>query len=179
MVWRRQSTTCLCLSSNTPFCCNKRVAQCTAYKMWQHLMVWSCSSSHMLDAMERWWKAMRDAILRVVLCRGERSVLRTTCVEAGTFSTWKCRNLVGTRGNLVGSSFLRIRQIVFRLVVLLLRHTTPIRSCHPGPGDDTLRELNCMRKILRFSYFYRDSPRKILKKGHAGAFRAGSHSGLF
>ena len=37
----------------------------------------------------------------------------------------------------------------------------------------------CMRKILRFSYFYRDSPRKILKKGHAGAFRAGSHSGSF
>ena len=29
----------------------------------------------------------------------------------------------------------------------------------------------CMRKILRFSYFYRDSPRKILKSGLDGRVR--------
>jgi hypothetical protein len=30
---------------------------------------------------------------------------------------------------------------------------------------------SCMRKILRFSYFYRDSPRKILKSGLDGRVR--------
>ena len=46
-----------------------------------------------------------------------------------------------------------------------------LRAIQPHLNDKNWTVGYCMRKILRFSYFYRDSPRKILKSGLDGRVR--------